>query len=881
MKIERIEIAEFRRFRTPLILDGLAPGLNLFVGHNEAGKSTVASALRAAFLERFKTRGVADLAPWGMSQARPTVTVDFQIGESHYHLSKSFLSRPRCELSIDHGRQLVEGEQAEDKLAQLLGFQFAGKGQSKPEHAGIPGLLWITQGDSQHLAGAAQHAGAHLREALTRLSGELSASDGDRLFERVASERAVLLDLRGKPKGAFKQAGDDVAEARAACERLGGEKAALDADVDKLATWRAEYERLQREQPWQVFEARARDARARLAEAVQARDQVTQAERELTQVRDNEVLLREQIKRDRDDLARLDRLSADAARASSAGLAAGESLRVAREALATAQAQESLARRRSESAQARADQRDLADQLARQAGEVERLAASLGRADGLMQKIESLARLVTENEVAPRDLDALRSAQQALAQGLAQQQAVATQLSYRLESGCTLRIGGREVSGHGDTPITERVEIEVPAFGRLTIEPGGRDLPALADAIETATRRRAAALARLNVDDLAQAEARQVAFERSRQEWELARKELALHAPAGLDALRAAHEQARGRHEHLAARHQAALAVAPSPDDERFLPGADDIASANQAWRQAESAVTAARETLARADGRAQSTQSQAQLLDEQVRALRAVLDDPTELAARERRIQALVQAGAATLALSDGLEQARELLARHQPELAEQDLRRFEQSAKHARDQHHTRHGEILQLQGRLEQAGASGVGERLSDAQAALERLERRCAELTRRAAALDMLAEMLQAQRQAATLRLQAPLAERLRHYLPLLFPQGQLHLDDALTPATLARGDSVDQLESLSFGTREQLGVLARLAYADLLQQAGRPTLVVLDDALVHSDDARRDFMKRALFDAASRHQILMFTCHGEAWKDLGVAPRDLP
>ena len=32
------------------------------------------------------------------------------------------------------------------------------------------------------------------------------------------------------------------------------------------------------------------------------------------------------------------------------------------------------------------------------------------------------------------------------------------------------------------------------------------------------------------------------------------------------------------------------------------------------------------------------------------------------------------------------------------------------------------------------------------------------------------------------------------------------------------------------------------------------------------------------MKRALFDAATRHQILMFTCHGEAWRDLGVAQR---
>src|SRR3546814_5098959 len=88
-------------------------------------------------------------------------------------------------------------------------------------------------------------------------------------------------------------------------------------------------------------------------------------------------------------------------------------------------------------------------------------------------------------------------------------------------------------------------------------------------------------------------------------------------------------------------------------------------------------------------------------------------------------------------------------------------------------------------------------------------------------------------------------------------------------------------SSDVCSSDLFGTREQLGVLARLAYADLLQQAGRPTLLVLDDTLVHADQARRELMKRALYDAASRHQVLLFTCHAEAWQDMGVEVRAVP
>jgi hypothetical protein len=34
------------------------------------------------------------------------------------------------------------------------------------------------------------------------------------------------------------------------------------------------------------------------------------------------------------------------------------------------------------------------------------------------------------------------------------------------------------------------------------------------------------------------------------------------------------------------------------------------------------------------------------------------------------------------------------------------------------------------------------------------------------------------------------------------------------------------------------------------------------------------------MKRVLFDAAQRHQVLLFTCHPAAWRDMGVAARTI-
>ena len=118
------------------------------------------------------------------------------------------------------------------------------------------------------------------------------------------------------------------------------------------------------------------------------------------------------------------------------------------------------------------------------------------------------------------------------------------------------------------------------------------------------------------------------------------------------------------------------------------------------------------------------------------------------------------------------------------------------------------------------------------------------------------------------------------KHLDHYLSLLFPQATLEVDEHLRPGTFTRGTELGQIAELSFGAREQMGLISRLAYADLLREAGRPTLVILDDTLVHSDTDRLEDIKRILFDAANRHQILLFTCHPEKWGDLGVAPRDI-
>lgn len=66
----------------------------------------------------------------------------------------------------------------------------------------------------------------------------------------------------------------------------------------------------------------------------------------------------------------------------------------------------------------------------------------------------------------------------------------------------------------------------------------------------------------------------------------------------------------------------------------------------------------------------------------------------------------------------------------------------------------------------------------------------------------------------------------------------------------------------------------------MAYADLLAEAGRPTLVIRDDVLAHRESECLAQMKHGLFDAPTRHQTPLFTCHLANWHELGVAARSL-
>ena len=56
MKLRSLALNQLKKFTSPMRLDGIDDGLNVAVGPNEMGKSTLLDALRAALFEKYSSK---------------------------------------------------------------------------------------------------------------------------------------------------------------------------------------------------------------------------------------------------------------------------------------------------------------------------------------------------------------------------------------------------------------------------------------------------------------------------------------------------------------------------------------------------------------------------------------------------------------------------------------------------------------------------------------------------------------------------------------------------------------------------------------------------------------------------------------------------------
>jgi len=881
MKLTRIHIAQFRKFHQAIEIRDLDPGLNLFTGPNEAGKSTIATAIRAAFFERHRSSAVEDFRPFSDRQATPAITLEFQVAGTQYRLFKQFLGRARC--TLEFGTRRLDGEQAEDYLAKLLGYQYASRGRSKADYWGVPGLLWTEQGRTQDLDTAIAHAVAHLRAALGA-STDAQHEDASQIVAIVARERNELLTAsHGAPRGAYAEALKRVQQLEAEHQTIVQETAHYRQAVDRLAALQAAHRADAAEQPWQAIREQQQAAQTQLDAAQQWHLRLQEGLQQQQQLRETVALFQNQLQHLTDQTQTLTqrRLALDEAQQAwqqaQAEAAYWQQQHDAANAV-LAQAQHVLEQCRWRDQTASLQQQRLV--LIQQREEIQR---RLAQADAAHQALQTLQPQLAGLHVDDDDLAALRKLARQRDALRIRQQAHATRLQFTLDPGVRLTLDGQPLHGAGERQLMDAATLHLPGMGTLHIQPGGTDLDSLRQTWADVDAAWMALLRKLHAPSQEVVETRHLQASALRADCARHEQVLHLHAPQGTDALRRTLAALQAQQAELDAQLAQQQTQQPTMTSITAL-ASIRTAQAQADYQAAQTTAHAARERKHQTQLAVGAAQARCEHATRELQAAQAAVDQTQHQARMQEYQRRLVDTHAQLAQNQAQVQTLQEKIVQTRADILAQDVARYQRSADELQRAHQQRHETLLRLEAELQTLGARGLDERQTALALTLAQAQRSADEFARRARALDHLLQLLRAHQRSATQALQQPLQTHIRHYLDLLFPGAQLGLNEALTPNTLQRADingqRLELLDALSHGAREQLGMIGRLACADLLRSAGRPTLLILDDALVHTDAARLAQMKRILFDAATRHQVLLFSCHDAWWRDIGMAPRDV-
>ena len=864
MKIRALQLTNVRRFagRTARI-EGIGDGITVLCEPNEFGKSTFFDAIHALFFERHRATKSAVKALQPHAGGAPEVAIEIELPDGPFRIEKRWLSRPGARV-MREGRLLVQDDEAEAWIDALLGG-----GLSAPS-----GLLWVRQGllglepegSSASDKSDRERALSARRDLLSSVAGEIEMMTGGRRLDgvvaRVGDALARLATSTGRPK-----AGGEWARAEAEADALRAEEAELAAKAARLSGDLARRSEAQRQlatlddpaEDQRRAEALAA-ARTALADAEAHADRLGTAQRALA-------LARATDENTRAGIERLETLADRATRAGQA-LAAARDDAARHEARATGLAEidrDAAAALREAEGRTRALRDRLAlaqrSRLARAAQDrAEQLARTLAEAERLRAAIETERAQRGLLVVTPQALAAAEQASDALNRAEACLAAQSVSVSFGYGGATRVRADGMDLP-EGPHRLTGPRDFDLPGIGTMRIDPGTRATGDEAQ-LDKAAAALAQRLAACGAEDLAQARARLFEAQRLDDTLRSTQGLLAQLAPDGLDALRQAHAQGLA---------EAGAAVDEAEDPASLEVELAEAVLAKDRCRAAADEAQAALQVAAEARAGTSATLAAAMRVHD---AAAAEAGDPADLTAR---LQGLREARAGHQArLSDArAECARLEQAAPDLHMARAALSRAQAVADQAKAQRDRLREELAMLNGSIGTLAEEGIEEHLDEVRGRLAEAGTRAARYGTEVQVLFRLRQALDEARRQARDAYLGPVLRELQPLLSVIHPGATLQIDDqTLLPAALTRDGQAETLDILSGGTREQVAILTRLAFARLFARRGTQVPVILDDALVHSDDDRIEAMFTALHRVAQDQQILVLTCRQRAFAALG-------
>jgi hypothetical protein len=863
MKIEALRLFNVKRFAgRGVAIEGIGDGVNVLCAANEFGKSTSFEALHALFFQPHSgTPGdVQRLRPY--SGGNPLIEADIATAEGQFRLTKQYYGRGRASVTdLATGRLVAQADEAEAFITNLV----------RGGASGPAGLLWVRQGMTgiERRTKSEEESEKMVRAGLLEsVQGEVEAVTGGRrmaeILQSCEEDLSLLVTSTGKPKS-----GGRYADAVEAHERLVQHEQWLAKEVSGLRNaldQRAAVLRRLKE----LEKPADKEARRKAVERAQTAVDAASAQGERLRAAAAELGLASE----RRDAGKL------ALTAFRGALAEAERLRVQLQATeqqrAEALGKRGLALDAIEKASAQAEAAERAEQEARQL--LARLDAALkaremaDRLTEARQRLSDAEAVRTACEEKETDLallkmpatavDELQALEVELARLRAIQEAHRPTVSIDYDAGVEpdVTIDGQRLAHGQERSYDGQARLAIPGVGLMTLR--SHRPPREDKRLEQIESDRLNLLAVLGVDDFAAAQARQVGALRATAELEGLRHRLRIVAPDGLPALR--ESVARLGNVDLDV-----LELKEDPDQVRDqLAGAERRrAEARDALRAAQPARTSADEAFVAAETLLASIRANMAHVD-------AVLGPASGRGDREGALAQTVSALDADVA---GLEASAAELRRSAADLetVEAALRRAKSAEDAATQETNTLREAVAELNGLIRKSADEAIEEEWRETVERRDAAALRVHAFQKEVAVLDRLRGALQTARSAARDLYLKPVMSELRPLLELLFDDVSVTFDEkTLLPQTILRNGQQEDVDRLSGGMREQLSVLTRLAFARLLARDGRPTPLILDDALVYSDDDRIERMFDALHRQSRDQQILVFSCRQRAFLELG-------
>lgn len=863
LRLRRIAVDGFRKFREPMAIEGLTDGLNIIIEPNETGKSTILEALRAAFFVRHGTKNqlAQSFAPYGEAVG-PEIQVSFEADGAPWKVTKRFLRGATIEVTGPQGK--AQGEEAEARLHTLLGsVRDTSRGGGDAETHGALGLLWVAQTDALSVTAPGQIVRDTVRSTL---EAEVGSIMGGPAYKRVRSRIDEQFGRYWSPTGQRRERQNEARErletadtaARDAADRLAG----LEKTFAELETARGRLKVVQREiaddtdvqtrkdlvASLEIARAAAQILATRRAEheAISAKgrglEDLSERHRTAVEVRDRVILTLKQARVRRTELSK--------------GLATAKQRLVdARDALESARA----ARQEARTALGVAEERLRA--VRRKSG----VAAARNRHTELieLERLQGEAKLLAATLIPAKTMELLETNERVLAEARAAQSAGATRVVLTGETAGIL-LDGEPVTP-GELTLTGNSYFRFGEAELVVMPPAGA--ASAEEALSSALTKQRSALAELGVADLTAARSRNDAARDAASELRTiaARIEAATPADeniglaAGADALK--------------------LFIVELADDGEPVEGdLPDIAVLTKALEAADTA-------LARAEGAQDSALTALRRAEEEDAPLAAAeagaASDLANAAGQITAIESRPEFPGLTAALARAREQIAEAAVKleeatrdataHDSSAITRKIETVDARGRAAGEARTKLEMEIARLEGTIESEGGKGLADREAGAREEAEAARAALHRITEEAETLKLLRETLDEARDETSAKFVGPVAKRAKGHIERLLPGCDLSFSEDLMLDAVVRGGISEGCGDLSRGTQEQLAVLTRIAFADMLLDQGRPVSLILDDPLVYADDARLDLMVEILSEAAERMQVILLTCRDRAFR----------